>query len=68
MHLCKLPNLFKSSIEIFLLEVLFGVKIVSELQKEANTLQENIDSIFEIDGMKEVSYFYFPYFVSLYFN
>ncbi|CAG9535630.1 unnamed protein product [Cercopithifilaria johnstoni] len=31
-------------------------KRIDELQKEANTLQENIDSIFDVDGMREEPY------------
>ncbi|VDM10682.1 unnamed protein product [Wuchereria bancrofti] len=31
-------------------------KRIDELQKEANTLQENIESIFDVDGMREEPY------------
>uniref|UniRef100_A0A915Q4I1 USP domain-containing protein n=1 Tax=Setaria digitata TaxID=48799 RepID=A0A915Q4I1_9BILA len=35
---------------------IFKVNAIAELQKEANTLQENIDSIFDVDGMREEPY------------
>ncbi|VDK69326.1 unnamed protein product [Litomosoides sigmodontis] len=34
----------------------YSFKVVPELQREANTLQESIDSIFDIDGMREEPY------------